>query len=144
MQTNPSAAVFAYNHLQSYVQTVLYYAGAYAGGKYSVVSAQMPSSSTVAGCATTAGLPRISEERESAMIQAVGAVAGTERPSLGKVITHLEESGDPAWKNTGAVMRSISEMRLARLCFAPSVGQQIDVEAGPRSSRWTGARCPIP
>ncbi len=55
VQTNPSAAVFAYNHLQSYVQTVLYYASAYAGGKYSVVSAQMPSSSTVAGCATTAG-----------------------------------------------------------------------------------------
>jgi hypothetical protein len=34
-------------------------------------------------------LPRMSEERESAMIQAVGAVAGTERPSLGKVITYL-------------------------------------------------------
>jgi peptidoglycan DL-endopeptidase CwlO len=55
VQTNPSAAVFAYNHLQSYVQTVLYYAGAYAGGNFSVVSAQMPSSSTVAGCATPAG-----------------------------------------------------------------------------------------
>jgi hypothetical protein len=62
------------------------------------------------------------------MIQAVGAVAGTERPSLGKVITYLEEADDPAWKNTGAVMRSISEMRLARLCFAPSAGQQIDAE----------------
>jgi len=73
-------------------------------------------------------LPRMSEERESAMIQAVGAVAGTERPSLGKVITYLEEADDPAWKNTGAVMRSISEMRLARLCFAPSAGQQIDAE----------------
>jgi hypothetical protein len=73
-------------------------------------------------------LPRMSEERESAMIQAVGAVAGTERPSLGKVVRHLEESDDPAWKNTGAVMRSISEMRLARLCFAPSIGQQIDAE----------------
>ncbi len=55
VQTNPSAAIFAYNHLQSYVQTVLYYAGAYAGGNFSVVSAQMPSSSTVAGCATSAG-----------------------------------------------------------------------------------------
>ena len=44
------------------------------------------------------------------MIQAVGAVAGTERPSLGKVITHLEQSEDPAWKNTGAVMQPISEM----------------------------------
>ncbi len=73
-------------------------------------------------------LPRMSEERESAMIQAVGAVAGGERPSLGKVVRYLEESEDPAWKNTGAVMRSISEMRLARLCFAPSVGQQIDAE----------------
>jgi cell wall-associated NlpC family hydrolase len=55
VQTNPSAAIFAYNHLQSYVQTVLFYAGAYAGGNFSVVSAQMPSSSTVAGCATSAG-----------------------------------------------------------------------------------------
>ena len=73
-------------------------------------------------------LPRMSEERESAMIQAVGAVAGGPRPSLGKVVRHLEESDDPAWKNLGAVMRSISEMRLARLCFAPSGGQQIDAE----------------
>ncbi|HEY2444073.1 MAG TPA: ATP-binding protein, partial [Streptosporangiaceae bacterium] len=71
-------------------------------------------------------LPRMSEERESAMIQAVGVVAGQERPSLGKVVRHLEESGDPASKNLGAVLRSMSEMRLARLCFAPSGGQQID------------------
>ncbi|HEY0936550.1 MAG TPA: ATP-binding protein, partial [Trebonia sp.] len=73
-------------------------------------------------------LPRMSEERESAMIQAVGAIAGGARPSLGKVVTMLEESDDPAWKNLGAVMRSVSEMRLARLCFAPSGGQQIDAE----------------
>src|SRR5580700_5160789 len=53
--TNPSAAIFAYNHLQSYVESVLYYAGAYAGGNFTVVSAQLPSSSTVAGCATTTG-----------------------------------------------------------------------------------------
>jgi hypothetical protein len=71
-------------------------------------------------------LPRMSEERESALIQAVGAVAVGQRPSLGKVVRHLEESDDPAWKNLGAVMRSVSEMRLARLCFAPSGGQQID------------------
>ena len=55
VQTNPSAAIFAYNHLQSYVQSVLYYAGAYAGGNYSVVSASMPSANSAAGCATTAG-----------------------------------------------------------------------------------------
>jgi hypothetical protein len=73
-------------------------------------------------------LPRMSEERESAMVQAVGAVAAEPRPSLGKVVRHLEESDNPAWQNLGAVMRSISEMRLARLCFAPSGGQQIDAE----------------
>jgi RecA/RadA recombinase len=71
-------------------------------------------------------LPRMSEERESAMIQAVASVASRERPSLGKVIRHLEESADPASRNLGAVLRSMSEMRLARLCFAPSGGQQID------------------
>jgi AAA-like domain len=71
-------------------------------------------------------LPRMSEERESAMIQAVGAVASAGQPSLGKVVTHLEQSQDPASVNLGAVLRSMSEMRLARLCFAPSGGQRID------------------
>src|SRR5579862_9143312 len=55
IQTNPSAAIFSYNHLQSYVESVLYYASVYAGGHYSVVSAAMPSGSTVAGCSTSAG-----------------------------------------------------------------------------------------
>jgi hypothetical protein len=71
-------------------------------------------------------LPRMSEERESAMVQAVGAIAGGERPSLGKVVDHLEKSADPASMNLGAVLRSMSEMRLARLCFAPSGGLGID------------------
>jgi hypothetical protein len=73
-------------------------------------------------------LPRMSEERESAMIQAVGAVAAGEQPSLGKVVLHLEQSKDPASVNLGAVLRSMSEMRLARLAFAPSGGQRIDAE----------------
>ena len=73
-------------------------------------------------------LPKMSEERESAMIQAVGAVAAGPRPSLGKVVRQLEQADDPASKNLGAVMRSVSEMRLARLCFAPSGGQQVDAE----------------
>jgi hypothetical protein len=73
-------------------------------------------------------LPRMSEERESAMIQAVAAVASGEQPSLGQVVTHLEQSKDPASVNLGAVLRSMSEMRLARLCFAPSEGERIDAE----------------
>jgi cell wall-associated NlpC family hydrolase len=55
VQTNPSAAIFAYNHLQSYVQSVLMYAGQYAGGNFSVASAVMPAANSVAGCAQSAG-----------------------------------------------------------------------------------------
>ncbi len=73
-------------------------------------------------------LPRMSEERESAMIQAVAAVSNQPDPSLGKVIDYLEQSEDPASKNLGAVLRSMSEMHLARLCFDPSGGDQIDTE----------------
>ncbi|MEV0998339.1 ATP-binding protein [Nonomuraea sp. NPDC050202] len=73
-------------------------------------------------------LPRMSEERESAMIQAVAAVSNGEDPSLGKVVDFLEHADDPASKNLGAVLRSMSEMHLARLCFDPSGGDQIDSE----------------
>ena len=54
VQANPSAAIFAYNHLQSYVQSVLMYAGRYAGGNFSVVSAQLQAANA-AGCVQTAG-----------------------------------------------------------------------------------------
>jgi cell wall-associated NlpC family hydrolase len=50
VQANPSAAIFSYNHLQSDVQSVLMYAGQYAGGDFSVASAQMPSGRSAAGC----------------------------------------------------------------------------------------------
>ncbi|GII93145.1 ATPase [Sinosporangium siamense] len=73
-------------------------------------------------------LPRMSEERESAMIQAVAAVSNGTDPSLGKVVDHLEQTEDPASKNLGAVLRSMSEMHLARLCFDASGGDQIDTE----------------
>ncbi|GAA4522661.1 MULTISPECIES: ATP-binding protein [Nonomuraea] len=73
-------------------------------------------------------LPRMSEERESAMIQAVAAVSNQPDPSLGKVVDHLERAEDAASKNLGAVLRSMSEMHLARLCFDPSGGDQIDSE----------------
>ncbi|MEU0478440.1 ATP-binding protein [Streptosporangium sp. NPDC006013] len=73
-------------------------------------------------------LPRMSEERESAMIQAVAAVSNAEDPSLGKVVDFLEQTDDAASKNLGAVLRSMSDMHLARLCFDPSGGDQIDTE----------------
>src|SRR5260370_36223482 len=60
------------------------------------------------------------------MFQAVGAVPKPPPPSLGRVVDHLEASLDPGSKNLGAVLRSMSEMRLARLCFDPSGGDRID------------------
>src|SRR5579875_3117789 len=59
---------------------------------------------------------------------AAGAVSAGERPSLGKVVEHLEAAPEAAAKNLGAVLRSMSEMRLARLCFAPSGGDRIDAQ----------------
>jgi cell wall-associated NlpC family hydrolase len=77
--TNPSAAIFAYNHLQSYVQSVLYWAGVYAGGKFQVVSAVMPAPNTVAGCATTGGVPAA-----AAPSQAVATAINYAQAQLGK------------------------------------------------------------
>jgi peptidoglycan DL-endopeptidase CwlO len=80
VQNDPAGAVFAYNHLQSYVQSVLLYAGQYAGGKFSVASAQLPSTSAVAGCAQTAGgLPVV-----QAPSQLVAAAIGYAEQQLGK------------------------------------------------------------
>ncbi|WP_017614902.1 ATP-binding protein [Nocardiopsis salina] len=73
-------------------------------------------------------LPRMSEERESAMIQAVAAVANQPQPSLAKVVDHLISADDAASRNLGAVLQSMSEMRLASLCFDPQGDARIDTE----------------
>jgi cell wall-associated NlpC family hydrolase len=97
--TNPSAAIFSYNHLQSYVQSVLYYAGAYAGGKYSVVSADMPSGSSAAGCATTAGgVPQV-----MAPNQAVATAIAYAEEQLGKPY-QWGATGPDAFDCSGLVM----------------------------------------
>jgi cell wall-associated NlpC family hydrolase len=99
VQTNPSAAIFAYNHLQSYVQSVLYYAGAYAGGNYSVVSADMPSGSSAAGCATAAGgVPAI-----NAPDQAVATAIAFAEQQLGKPY-QWGGTGPDAFDCSGLVM----------------------------------------
>ena len=80
VQADPSAAIFAYNHLQSYVQSVLMYAGRYAGGNFSVASAQLPSANTVAGCVqTTGGVPAV-----QAPTQTVAAAISFAEQQLGK------------------------------------------------------------
>jgi cell wall-associated NlpC family hydrolase len=97
--TNPSAAIFAYNHLQSYVQSVLYYASAYAGGHYTVVSANMPSGSSAAGCATAAGgVPQV-----MAPNQAVATAIAYAEQQLGKPY-QWGATGPDAFDCSGLVM----------------------------------------
>ena len=88
----------------------------------------LPAKKTMATETLRLLLPRMSEERESAMIQAVAAVANQPEPSLAKVVHYLERSHDPASRNLGAVLQSMSEMRLANLCFSPQGDAQVDSE----------------
>jgi cell wall-associated NlpC family hydrolase len=80
VQSNPSAAIFSYNHLQSYVQSVLMYAGQYAGGNFSVASAQLPAANSAAGCVQAAGgVPAV-----QAPTQAVATAISYAEQQLGK------------------------------------------------------------
>ncbi len=88
----------------------------------------LPSKKTMATETLRLLLPRMSEERESAMIQAVAAVANQPQPSLAKVVDHLVSSPGAASRNLGAVLQSMSEMRLASLCFDPQGDAQVDTE----------------
>src|SRR5450755_1668782 len=53
--SNVSAAIFAYNHLESYVQAVESYASTYASGGYSVTAAVGSPTANTAACVQTAG-----------------------------------------------------------------------------------------
>ena len=53
--SNVSAAIFAYNHLESYVQAVESYASTYASGGYSVTAAVGSPAASTAACVQVAG-----------------------------------------------------------------------------------------
>jgi cell wall-associated NlpC family hydrolase len=59
VQTDAAGAVFAYNHLQSYVQSVLSWASAYAKGGFSVVSAVSGTSGAAACLAANGAVANI-------------------------------------------------------------------------------------
>ena len=101
VQTNPAGAIFAYNHLQSYVQSVLYYASAYAGGNFSVVSAQMPSGTSAAGCTGTGvagGVPAIDAPNQIVATAIAYAEAQLGKPYL------FGGTGPDAFDCSGLVM----------------------------------------
>jgi cell wall-associated NlpC family hydrolase len=97
---------------------VLYYAGAYAGGNFSVVSAQMPSGSSAAGCTGTAmagGVPAI-----NAPNQVVATAIAYAEQQLGKPYL-FGGTGPDAFDCSGLVMMAY---RAARVNIARTSEQQ--------------------
>ena len=116
VQTNPSGAIFAYNHLQSYVQSVLFYAGQYAEGDYSVVAATMPSASSVTGCSTKAG----DVSAVQAPTQAVATAIAYAEQQIGQPYL-WGGTGPDAFDCSGLVMMAY---RAARIDIARTSEQQ--------------------
>jgi peptidoglycan DL-endopeptidase CwlO len=116
VQTNPSGAIFGYNHLQSYVQSVLFYAGQYAGGDYSVVAATMPSASSVTGCSTKAG----DVSAVQAPTQAVATAIAYAEQQIGQPYL-WGGTGPDAFDCSGLVMMAY---RAARIDIARTSEQQ--------------------
>ena len=99
VQTNVSAAIFAYNHLQSYVQDVESYAAAYASGGYSVTTAS--SAGTPASCAQIAGT--VVGDSAAVPNQAVSTAVGYAEQQIGKPYLWSGEGPD-AFDCSGLVM----------------------------------------
>ena len=74
VQNNVSGAIFAYNHLQSYVQTVLYWAGTYSRGGYTESNTTTVSAPECLTSAQTTAVPN----------QVVSTAIGYAREQLGK------------------------------------------------------------
>src|SRR5215472_2686243 len=82
VQNDVSGAVFSYNHLLSYVQSVLHWASVYANGGFSVSAASAGGAVTAAQClASAAGGGRGSAQMPN---QAVASVIAFARSQIGK------------------------------------------------------------
>jgi len=90
---NPSAAIFAYNHLTSYVQAVLHWAGVYAGGGFTVTAAQPGPQASCQPGTTAITVPN----------QAVAAVIAFARQQIGKPY-QWGATGPDAFDCSGLVM----------------------------------------
>ena len=81
VQNNVSGAIFAYNHLTSYVQSVLRWAGVYANGGFSVSAATTGGAVTTAQCLASAAVGGGSAQVPN---QAVATAIAFARSQIGK------------------------------------------------------------
>jgi peptidoglycan DL-endopeptidase CwlO len=90
---DPSGAIFAYNHLQSYVQAVEGYANQYASGGYTVAQSVGSTSTTAAACVQLAGT----------VVGGNGTTTTVPNSAVAAVISYAEQQiGKPyLWGGTG-------------------------------------------
>jgi cell wall-associated NlpC family hydrolase len=94
--SNVSGAIFAYNHLESYVQAVLYWAGVYSSGGYVLTTAgAAPAPECLTTTALAAGGPRAA--------RAVAAAVAYARAQIGKPY-QWGGTGPDAFDCSGLVM----------------------------------------
>ena len=107
--TNPSGAIFAYNHLTSYVQAVLHWAGVYAGGGFTVTAAAPGPQASCQPGTTSITVPN----------QTVAAVIAFARQQIGKPY-QWGGTGPDAFDCSGLMMmayrRPASTSRAPRRC----------------------------
>ena len=72
----------------------------------------------------------MSEEREEALLLAVSQVSEEAEPSLLKVVDRLMATESAAASALGLMLRTISQMPFARLCFAPMTSTPIRPQDG--------------
>ena len=92
--SDPSAAIFAYNHLLSYVQAVQHWAGVYSGGSFTVTAASAPASPKCLDNSTTS---------DSVPNQRVSTVIAFARQQIGKPYV-FGATGPDSFDCSGLVM----------------------------------------
>jgi cell wall-associated NlpC family hydrolase len=99
--TDPSGAIFAYNHLTSYVQAVLHWAGVYAGGAFTVTAATASPQPCVSGASGATSGPGAMNIQ--AANQAVSTAIGFAHQQIGKPYL-FGGTGPDAFDCSGLVM----------------------------------------
>ncbi len=122
--SNVSAAIFAYNHLESYVQAVESYASTYASGGYSVTAAAGSPAANTAACVQVAGT--VISGSTTAPNHSVAAAIAYAQQQIGKPYL-WGGTGPDAFDCSGLVMMAY---QAAGVRHPPDVGGSMGLGTG--------------